>query len=64
MEINYNKNINFGKYDRNSYLLGHINIIIAHKNLNSLKQDFSHVAFLHHKVTTEPGESKCLYSQG
>ena len=64
MKMSYNQKINFGKYDWKSYLLRHINIIIAHKNLILLKQDFSHVAFLQHRVKTKPGESECLYSHG
>ena len=63
MEMSYNQKINFGKYDGKSYLLRHINIIIAHRNLILLK-DLSHVAFLQHRVKTKPGESECLYSQG
>ena len=46
-----------------SYLLCHINITIAHKNFLLMKQEFSHVAFLQHRVETKPGESECLYSQ-
>ena len=64
MEMSYNRKVNFGKYDWKSYLLRHINIIIAPKNLILLEQDFSHVAFLQHRVETKPGESECLSSQG
>ena len=64
MEMSYNQKNNFGEYDRKSCRLRHITIIIAHKNLILLKQDFSHVAFLLHRVKTKPGKSECLYSQG
>ena len=66
MEMSYStiKKSIFDKYDWKSYLLRHINIIIAHKNLILLKQDFNHVAFLQHRVKTKPGESECLDSQG
>ena len=63
MEMSYDQKINFGKHNSKSYLLHHINIIIAHRNLISLK-DLSHVAFLQHRVTTKPRESERLYSQG
>ena len=43
-----NQNINFDKYNWKSYLLRHINLVIAHKNLILLKQEFSLVAFLQH----------------
>ena len=46
MKMSYNHKIDFGKYDLKSYLLRHINITIAHKNLSLLKQVFSHVVFL------------------
>ena len=45
MEISYNRKINFCKYDRKSYVLPHINMTIAHKNLILLKLEFRHVAF-------------------
>ena len=62
--MSYNQKINFGKYDWKSYPLRHINIVIAHKNLILLKQDFSHVAFFQPRVKSEPAESECLCSQG
>ena len=54
----------FGTYDWKIYLFCHINIVIAHKNLILLKQGFSHVAFLQHRVKTKPGKLECLHSQG
>ena len=44
--MSYNQKVKFRKYDLKSYLLRHINITIAHKNLILLKQEFSHVSFL------------------
>ena len=63
MEMSYNQKFNFGKYDQKSYLLRYIHITIAHKNLILLKQEFSHVGFLLHRVETQPGELECLHSQ-
>ena len=37
------------------------NITIAQNNLILLKQEFSHVAFLQHRVETKPGEWECFY---
>ena len=63
MEMSYNqKSISVNMIEK-SYLLCHINITIAHKNFLLMKQEFSHVAFLQHRVEKKPGESECLYSQ-
>ena len=61
--MSYNHKINFDKYDWKSYLLRHINIKIAHKTLILLKQEFSHVALLQHRIETKPVESERLYRQ-
>ena len=57
------QNSHFGKMIEKSYLLRHINMAIAHKNLLLLKQEFCHIAFLQHSVETKLEKSKCLYSQ-
>ena len=61
--MSYNQKINFSKYDWKSYLLCHINITIAHKNLILLKQRFSHVEFSQQRVETNPeGGNDCIVS--
>ena len=44
--MSYKQKVSFSKYDWKSYLLCHVNVIIAHKNLILFKQNFSHIAFL------------------
>ena len=56
MEMSYYQKINFHKNDLKSYLLRHINTTIAHKHLILLKQEFSHIAFLHQSVQTKLGK--------
>ena len=52
MKMSYNCKMNFGKYDRKSYLLRHINLTIVHKNLSLLKQEFSLIVFLVERLET------------
>ena len=60
--MSYYQKINFGKNDKKSYLLRHINITIAHKNLILLKQ-VSHVVFLRHRVEPKPESGNaCIVS--
>ena len=42
-----------------NYLLHHINLTIAHKNLILLKLEFSHVDFLQHRIFIENVRSFC-----
>ena len=57
--MSYYQKINFGKNDQKSYLLRHINMTIAHKNLILLEQ-VSHVAFFSHRVQAKPGKWECV----
>ena len=65
METSYykKKSILVKMIEKIIYYITLIYVTIAHKSLILLKQEFSHAAFLHHRVEAKPKKWKCVYSQ-